>query len=99
MTYLRVSVGTWTIDLTSEQGRDMIQRIEDEGVEVIRSQPGFIRYRLMEVDPHTTVAVAEWESRELGQVGAERFRAWLRSSGVFQHLSLQTYDGDVVAAS
>jgi hypothetical protein len=35
-----------------------------------RSQSGFIGYRLMVAEPTTTIAVAEWESEELGKPGA-----------------------------
>ena len=49
--------------------------------------------------PTTTIAVAEWESEELGKPGAQRYREWLRSSGIAEKLSLETYDGEVVAAS
>jgi hypothetical protein len=66
---------------------------------VFRSQPGFIRYRLMVADPTTTIAVAEWESEELGKPGAQRYREWLRSSGIAEKLSLETYDGPIVVAS
>jgi hypothetical protein len=53
----------------------------------------------MLADPTTTIAVAEWESEELGKPGARRYREWLRSSGIAEKLSLETYDGEVVAAS
>jgi hypothetical protein len=53
----------------------------------------------MQADARTTVAVAEWESQELGQAGAQRYREWLRSSGIMAYLSLLTYDGPVVVAS
>lgn len=99
MTYLRVSIGSWTIDLTTEAGQTVFRQIEEEGLAVFHQQPGFIRYRLMHADAHTTVAVAEWESEELGRAGAQHFRDWLRSSGIMEHLSLQTYDGPVVVAS
>jgi hypothetical protein len=53
----------------------------------------------MLADPKTTLAVAEWESEELGKPGAWRYREWLKSSGIAEKLSLETYDGEVVAAS
>ena len=99
MTYLRCTVGRWKIDLSSEEGRKAIRLIDEEGVRVFRSQPGFVRYRLMVADPSTTIAVAEWESEELGKSGARRYREWLSSSGIAEKLSLETYDGEVVAAS
>ena len=99
MTYLRCTIGRWNIDLDSEEGREAFCLIDDEGVRVFRSQPGFIRYRLMLADSTTTIAVAEWESEELGKLGAQRYRDWLRSSGIAEKLSLETYDGEVVAAS
>ncbi len=99
MTYLRVSVGTWSIDLESDQGSDVFQKVRNEGLQVFRRQPGFINYRLMKRDSSTTVAVAEWESRESGKAGAEHFRAWLRDSGIMEYLVLETYDGDVVVSS
>jgi hypothetical protein len=101
VTYLRCTIGRWNIDLDSEEGREAFRLIdtEGEGVRVFRNQPGFVRYRLMVADHTTTIAVAEWESEELGKPGARRYREWLKSSGIAQKLSLETYDGEVVAAS
>src|SRR5215203_4886484 len=99
MTYLRCTIGRWNIDLDSEEGREAFRLIDTEGVEVFRNQPGFVRYRLMVSDPRTTIAVAEWESEERGKPGARRYREWLRSSRIAEKLSLETYDGEVVASS
>jgi hypothetical protein len=99
VTYLRCTIGRWNLDLDSEEGREAFRRIDEEGVRVFRAQPGFVRYRLMLADPTTTIAVAEWESEELGKPGARRYREWLKSSGIAEKLSLETYDGEVVAAS
>jgi hypothetical protein len=99
VTYLRCTIGRWNINLNSDDGREAFRLIEEEGLRVFRAQPGFIRYRLMVADPTTTIAVAEWESEELGKPGAQRYREWLRSSGIAQQLSLDTYDGEVVVAS
>ena len=97
--YLRCTIGRWKIDLSSDEAREAFRLIDEEGVRVFRSQPGFVRYRLMLADPKTTLAVAEWESEELGKPGAWRYREWLKSSGIAEKLSLETYDGEVVAAS
>jgi hypothetical protein len=51
----------------------------------------------MLADSHTTMAVAERESEELGKKGAQNYRNWLRTSGIWDKLALQTYDGKVVA--
>ena len=99
MTYLRCTIGRWNIDLGSDEARESLRLIHDEGLRVFRNQPGFIRYRLMVADSTTTIAVAEWESEELGKPGAERYREWLRSSGIAEKLSLKTYDGPTVVAS
>ena len=99
MTYLRCTIGRWNIDLNTDEGREAFRLIDSEGLRVFRAQPGFIRYRLMVADPTTTIAVAEWESEELGKPGAQRYREWLRSSSIAQQLSLETYDGEVVVAS
>ncbi len=99
MTYLRCTIGGWNIDLMSDEGQEAFRIIIDEGLQIVRNQPGFIRYRLMLADPVTTVAVAEWESEGLGKPGAQRYREWLRSSGIAEKLSLETYDGPVVVAS
>lgn len=99
MNYLRATVASWDIDLTSPVGQDLVRQIEEGGVTVFRQQPGFIRYRLMQADARTTIAVAEWESEDLGRAGAQRYREWMRSSGIMEHLSLHTYDGPVVVAS
>jgi hypothetical protein len=99
VTYLRCTIGRWNIELHSDEGQEAFRLIEDEGLRVFLEQPGFIRYRLMVADPSTTIAVAEWENEELGTLGAQRYREWLRSSGIAQKLLLETYDGEVVVAS
>ena len=99
MTYLRCTIGRWKIDLSSDEAKEAFRLIDEEGVRLFRTQPGFVRYRLMVADPLTTIAVAEWESEELGKPGAQRYREWLSSSGIAEKLSLETYDGEVVVAS
>jgi heme-degrading monooxygenase HmoA len=99
MSYLRMTIGRWTIDLTSAEAGEIFRQIQEEGVSVFHKQPGFVRYRLMRADAHTTIAVAEWESEQLGAAGAQRFRDWLKSSGIAAKLTLETYAGEVVAAS
>lgn len=99
MAYLRMTIGRWNIDLSSSEAEEIFERIGTEGVGIFRSQPGFVRYRLMRADPQTTIAVAEWESEELGLKGAGNYRAWLRTSGIAEKLTLETYAGEIVSAS
>jgi heme-degrading monooxygenase HmoA len=99
MRYLRMTIGRWTIDLHSAEAEEMFRRIDTEGVAIFNRQPGFVRYRLMRADSATTVAVAEWESEELGTKGAANYRAWLKESGIAAHLTLETLAGEIVAAS
>jgi hypothetical protein len=99
MAYLRTTIGTWNTDLYSPEAEQILDRIRREGLAVFRAQPGFIRYRLMRASAQTTIAVAEWESRELGEPGALAFREWLASSGIADKLTLDTYDGEIVVAS
>ena len=97
--YLRVSVGHWNVNLYSPEAENIFHQIETDGVAVFRAQPGFVDYRLMRADNNTTVAVAEWESEELGRAGAERYRAWMRSVGIMDRITLETHAGDIVARS
>ncbi len=97
--YLRVSIAQWDIDLYTHDAEQIFRQIGTDGVAVFQAQPGFIRYRLMRADSTTTIAVAEWESEQLGQAGAEKYRAWMRSVGIMNHIKLETYTGDIVAAS
>ena len=86
MRYLRCTIGRWKVDLSSEEAQEAFRLINDEGLRVFRSQPGFVRYRLMIADSTTTIAVAAWESEELGKPGAQRYREWLGSSGIAEKL-------------
>jgi hypothetical protein len=97
--YLRVSIARWDIDLDSPEAGRIFRQIQTDGVAVFRAQPGFIRYRLMRADRSTTIAVAEWQSEELGRAGAERYRAWMRKAGIMDRLTLETHSGDIVVAS
>lgn len=99
MAYLRVTFAKWSIDLYSSEALEMFRRIDEDGVRVFRAQPGFVRYRLMRSDRHTTIAVAEWESELLGKPGAQAYRDWLKESGIAEKLVLDTYDGEIVASS
>jgi len=97
--YLRVSIADWSIDLYSQEAERIFRQINTDGVAVFRAQPGFVRYRLMRANRTTTVAVAEWESEQLGKAGAEQYRAWMRREGIMDRLTLQTHAGDIVAES
>lgn len=99
MGYLRMSIAKWSIDLDSAAAIQIFRKISTDGIRVFREQPGFVRYRLMKVDRHTTIAVAEWETEELGRKGAENYRQWMRGSGVWDKIVLTTYAGEIVAAS
>jgi hypothetical protein len=97
--YLRVSIARWKIDLRSAEAERIFHQIDTEGVAVFRAQPGFVGYRLMRADSTTTFAVAEWETEELGRVGAERYREWMRRVGIMDRITLETHAGDIVAGS
>jgi quinol monooxygenase YgiN len=97
--YLRVSVAHWNINLSSPEAERIFHQIDTDGIAVFRAQPGFIRYRLMRADSTTTIAVAEWESEALGKVGAEHYRAWMRSVGIMDRITLDTHAGDIAAGS
>ena len=97
--YLRVSTARWNLDLFSAEAELVFHPIATDGIAVFREQPGFIRYRLMRADRATTVAVAEWESEELGRAGAENYRAWMRRAGIMDHFTLETSAGEIVAQS
>lgn len=97
--YLRVSIAHWDLDLDSPEAERIFRQIARDGVAVFREQPGFIRYRLMRAGSAISVAVAEWETEQLGQAGAERYRAWMRREGIMDHLTLETHAGEIVAAS
>lgn len=99
MNHLRMTIGRWDLDLDTPEGREFFQRIQTEGVAVFRRQPGFVRYRLMRADRRTTIAVAEWESEELAAAGAQVFRGWLAESGLRARLTMETFAGEIVAAS
>ena len=97
--YLRVSIAHWTINLYTPEAERIFHQIDTDGVAVFRAQPGFIRYRLMRADSTTTIAVAEWQSEELGKTGAERYRDWMRRVGIMDRITLETHAGEIVAGS
>ena len=99
MTYLRMTVAEWDIDLDSPQGARLVSLINTAGLAVFRRQPGFIRYRLMRAGPGKSIAVAEWESEELGTAGAARYRQWLEDAGVRAHITMATEAGPVLVSS
>jgi hypothetical protein len=94
--YLRVSIARWNINLYAPEAKRIFRQIETDGIATFRAQPGFVRYRLMRADSTTTIAVAEWQSEQLGRAGAERYRAWMRTVGIMDRITLETYAGDIV---
>jgi hypothetical protein len=94
-----MSIAHWNINLYTPEAERIFSQINTDGVAIFRAQPGFIRYRLMRADSATTIAVAEWQSEELGKVGAEHYREWMRSVGIMDRIKLDTHAGDIVAAS
>jgi hypothetical protein len=97
--YLRVSIAHWNISTYSADAARSFRLIETDGLAVFRAQPGFINYRLMRADSTKTIAVAKWESEELGKAGAEKYRAWMRSVGIMDFIKLETYSGEIVVDS
>lgn len=97
--YLRVSIAHWSISTYSADAERAFHMIGTDGLAVFRAQPGFINYRLMRADSTKTVAVAKWESEELGKAGAEKYREWMRSVGIMDLIKLETYAGEIVVDS
>jgi len=94
-----MTVAEWDIDLDTPAGARLTKMIRDEGLAVFRQQPGFIRYRLMRAGPMKSIAVAEWESEDLGIVGAARYRQWLDDAGIRAHITMSTEAGPVLVSS
>lgn len=99
MTYLRMTVAEWDVDLDAPSGHRLVDLIRSEGMAVLRRQPGFIRYRLMRASQGKSIAVTEWESEELGLRGAARYREWLESSGTKAHITMDTTAGPVLVSA
>ncbi len=97
--YLRVSIAHWNMNLYSAEADQIFQEIQTEGMAVFRAQPGFVSYRLMRVDSTTAIAVAEWESEQLGQAGAAQYRDWMRRVGIMAHFTLDTHAGGIGAGT
>ena len=97
--YLRMTIAKWNINTYSTDSERMIGMIATDGLAVFRAQPGFINYRLMRADSATTIAVAKWESEELGKAGAQKYRDWMRTVGIMDFIRLETYSGEIVVDS
>ena len=97
--YLRMTIAHWNISTYSADAERIFHMIGTDGLAVFRAQPGFISYRLMRADSTKTIAVAKWESEELGKAGAEKYREWMRSAGIMDFIKLETYSGEIVVDS
>ena len=98
--YLRVSTAHWNINLYSAEAERIFRRDRDRRCAGVPRTARFAPvYRLMRADSSTTIAVAEWESEELGRAGAERYRAWMREVGIMGKIVLETRAGTIVAGS
>jgi hypothetical protein len=87
--YLRCTIGRWNIDLSSEEAREAFPLINDEGLRVFRSQPGFIRYRLMVAEPTPR--------RSLSPSGSLRSLAGLERAALQGVAKQQRHSTEVVA--
>jgi Antibiotic biosynthesis monooxygenase len=99
VTYLRMTVAEWSVDLDAPEGQRLVELIRGAGVGVFQRQPGFIRYRLMRAGPMRSIAVAEWESEELAMRGSANYRAWLESSGIRDHITMTTEMGPILVSA
>ena len=99
MAYLRMTIADWDLDVDSREGRAIVDLIARDGAAVFRAQPGFVRYRLMQAGPRRTIAVAEWESEDLGVPGATRYRDWMAAAGVRDHITLETEAGPIIVST
>jgi hypothetical protein len=97
--YLRVTIAKWNIKTYSADAERIFSMIATDGLAIFRAQPGFINYRLMRADSATTIAVAKWESEELGKAGAQKYREWMRTVGIMDFIKLETYSGEIVVDS
>ncbi len=92
MSYLRVLVQECkpgTIEgLCREAERSLLPRI--------RGIPGFISYRIAQIDDHTMAAIGRFESRaaaeELNRIGAE----WRKQYGKDAILSVRSQIGEII---
>ena len=98
MAYLRMTIADWDLDVDSPEGGALVDLIARDGAAVFRAQPGFIRYRLMRAGPRRTVAVAEWASEELGLAGSSKYREWLASAGIREHIAMDTEAGPMLVS-
>ena len=100
MTYLRVSISKWKVDLTAAEGEEVIRLVDREGIPLLRQQPGFVRYQGMIPDAHTAITIFEWASEEQAEAGQPAWAAWVQRS-LAQHLDgpIQAYVGEVRVVS
>ena len=94
-----MTVADWDIDLDSPEARLLVDAIASEGVAVFREQPGFVRYRLMLAGSRRTVAVAEWQTEADSLSGSARYREWMQTAGVREHITLVTETGPIIVAT
>ena len=99
MTYLRMTIAEWDVELDAPEGDRLVALIDSAGLAVFRRQPGFIRYRLMRAGPTKSVAVAEWETEELGLAGSAKYREWLEAAGIKAHIAMSTEAGPALVSS
>jgi hypothetical protein len=98
MSFLRMTIADWDIDLDSAEARELVGLIESAGLAVFRAQPGFVRYRLMLAGPRRTVAVAEWRSEQESLDGSARYRQWMAEAGIRAHITLDTEAGPIIVS-
>jgi heme-degrading monooxygenase HmoA len=67
-----------TYQLKPEADRATLLLVTEEGfVPLLREQPGFVAFYVLEPDPLTWMAVSVWDSRDAAAASAEVARAWV----------------------
>ena len=101
MSYLRITVATWKIDLNSAEGQELIGTMEQEGTPLLLRQPGFVRCQIIVPDAHTTVHLEEWASGDYATAGTKALMQWVQDSGQVQQLDgrPQSYSGAIRVSS
>jgi heme-degrading monooxygenase HmoA len=76
MNHVRLAVFTITMGTPAE----IAEKAKAGMLPIFREQPGFVRYRLLEVDPDTMMSVSEWTTADAATAATEQSAAWVTSN-------------------
>jgi heme-degrading monooxygenase HmoA len=101
MAYTSIVVFHVTDSVSRAEAQEIARLASEELVPLLRTQPGFQAYQLVNcgAQTRTAVAVTSWATREQSEAGAQEVAKWTNDNVGRWVASAEPYAGEVVVSS